>query len=158
MIATKLKISNETRRALLNPVLTKKQKQDLRVRRVVEKIRSSPYVLLSKQELIVAAGYNPDSSSREYKSGVAFISNLCRRGIIMNDGSKGLRKHWSVVADMKVTPPKQVAEQVVENTVEKLTEEEIADGVATLVMKLAKDFVWETGSNDLHEFVASLSK
>lgn len=157
MIASKVKISNETRRALLNPVLGKKQKQALRLGRVIEKIRSTPGGSLTKQELLAVAGYDPNSGSQSYKNGIAYISNLVKRGILTHNNTRAYRKNWTVMSDVTIkTPPKQVAQSVVKP--QQPTGQEIADGVSKLVSNLAKDFYWETGSNDLKEFVKFLSK
>lgn len=160
MNASKVTISHQTRSRLNNPILTRSKKTHLREELVKDAIRRSFGGRCTKQELIAAAGYSPNSKLSGYANGNAFINGMVNRRIITHNNTTSFRKTWTVLEDVKtvkITPtPQQVAKEVVAK--EEVKEVDIKKGVNEIVSRLAKDFVWETGSDSLHDFVEYLSK
>jgi len=161
MYASRVKISQETRSKLNNPVLDSRKKSELRVRLVLDKINNNPGVRFTKQELLATAGYNPSTNTQNYQTGLAFIRNMEKRGLIAHNNTRTFRKHWFVLSEATIkTTPKQVAKSILAKSqlAEKPVVEEvdIKKGVQEIVTRPAKDFVWETNSDSLHEFVKYL--
>lgn len=167
MIASKLIISTETRKRLSNPVLSPMKKRQLREDMIIECIRKAAGEAITKQQLMVAAGYDSKYGTSGYSQGFTLISSMINRGIISHNGTKSFKKVWTCNADVKVKKPATpVAEAPKADT-----KMESLDASATIMQNgldqykksgevvkkyisdRAKDFVWEKNSDSLREFL-----
>jgi len=92
MIASKVVISQETRRRLDNPALSAENEYKLRQELVKDYIRKSECNEATKQELIAAAGFDPNATSKGYAHGAAFIKSMIKNGIISHAPAACFRK------------------------------------------------------------------
>jgi len=155
MIASKLIISQETREKLLNPVLTPMKKRELREELIKDSIRKAVAGSRTKQELVAAAGFNPDATSNDYANGNGLVNSMIKRGIISHNPTRSFRKTWTVCEDVRVTPtPKQVADAIVQPEKEIIvqTKEKVQVNKGTLI-NLAKEFAWKNNSDSLRDFI-----
>lgn len=152
MIASKVTISQETRAKLDNPVLTRKKKNKLREELVKDCIRAQRGGIATKQQLIAAAGFDPDARSNGYATGITLLHSMVRKGIISHENTKKFKKTWTVKEDVRVTPtPKQVAREIVKP--EAVVElKEFKMDKLTLV-DMAKQFAWTNNSDSLRDFI-----
>jgi hypothetical protein len=154
MIASKLIITQETREKLNNPVLSPTKKRELRERMIKDKINNSIDSKFTKQELVVAAGFNPITTTNEYANGLGLVNSMVKRHIIMHNNTTEFRKVWTVIDNMKVTPtPKQVAGSVVKKEPVVVLSEKTELDKVTLV-DMAKEFSWRENSDSLRNFIA----
>ena len=155
MIATKLVISQETRARLNNPVLSPAKKRLLREEMIKESIRKAPGGIRTKQELIVAAGYNPKSRTKDYANGLNLISSMVKRGVIYHATTDSFKKRWFVANEVKVTPsPRSIAKELFGPKEVKVEPKEKLPVSAVELVQLAKDFAWRENSDSLRDFIA----
>ena len=97
-----LKFSKETRSKLSNPVLSKEKKKELRKQRVIDFIRNrnEHNELISPKELIIAAGFNPDSKS-DYSKGWELLRQMQAKGIIGTNTQGRTMREYYVSEDVK---------------------------------------------------------
>lgn len=171
MQASKVTFAAETRMALNNPVLDRTKKRELRIKRLLEYIKTIPYEEKTKMStLIAASGFNVEDNV-EYSRGWTFVRRLNARGIIKLESIPGSSfKYVSVGQDgpVEITKPKE--EKPEEAKVEETTEEDkpkvaifetmeyqVVDiELVRTIEKLARHFSWETNSDSLRDFVKSL--
>lgn len=153
MIASKISISHETRAKLNNQALSPVKKRELRENMVKERIRSAVGGECTKQELVAAAGYDPDAKSNDYANGVTLINSMLKRGLIAHNGTSKFRKAWTVieqapkrVPNVTPTPAQVAAELMVE-----LKDYKHLSSISLLDM--AKTFAWTHNSDSLREFI-----
>lgn len=155
MVASEVKITPETRAKLDNQALSPGKKRELRENLIKECIRSAVGGMVTKQELVAAAGYNPDAKSRDYARGFGLINSMVKRGIICNDNANKFRKAWTVVEDVHIvtpTPAEVAAELVVPQEIRvELQEFEALTSIELVAM--AKEFAWQKNSDSLREFI-----
>lgn len=164
---SKLTISPETRTQLNNPALSQAKRRELREQKVKESIRTSIGGRRTKQELVVAAGYDSNTKSSGYANGLGLVNSMIKRGIISHNNTNQFRKVWEICAEVKprVTPsPTKIAhsifgkkeEPVEAEIVVELKEQLTLDKVKLIDM--AKDFAWRENSDSLREFIAHMEK
>lgn len=150
MNASKVTISQETRARLDNPALSPTRKRALKAEMVKEYIRDANGKKKTKQQLIAAAGYSP--VGKGYTAGFAFITGLCKRGIISHNDTKSYKKVW-IVNEAPVSPsPKEVAEKIVSGKAIVELKEFKMDKIT--LTDMAKQFAWSNNSDSLREFIA----
>lgn len=158
MIASKVIITAETRARLDNPILTPAKRRSLREEMIKERIRSATGGAATKQELIAAAGLNPDARSTEYAKGIATINSMVKRGIISHDDSNRFRKIWTVMEDVHTRPlvtptPEELASELVIPKELKVELKEFEALTSVQLVDMAKEFAWQRNSDSLREFV-----
>jgi hypothetical protein len=155
MLASKVTITPETRAKLDAPALSPSKWRQLREELIKDCIRNRSGGAATKQELVAAAGLNPEATSTEYAKGIHLLKRMVERGIISHNNTNQYRKSWTVIEDVKVKPsPKQVASEVVipeEVTVEL---KEYNHLTSMKLVEMAKEFAWRTNSDSLREFIA----
>lgn len=120
MIASKVTITKETRAKLDNPILTKEKKNKLRQEMIKDFIRNAESGLATKQELVAAAGYNPDGTTQEYAQGLGMVNRMVRHNVISHNPTVERKKTWVVNEDVHTAPtikpalPEMAAEIVAE--------------------------------------------
>lgn len=160
MIASKLVITSETRAKLNNPVLTPAKKLELREQLIVEYIRKNLRPI-TKQELIVAGGYNASATSQSYANGLNLITRMIKRNVISHNNTKEFRKLWTVTEDVKVRP---IAQKITELPAMipkdsklsqyQLTLEPVQELKKESLIDMAKQWAWENNSDSLRDFIA----
>jgi hypothetical protein len=153
MVASKVTISQETRAKLDNPILTKAKKSKLREELIKDYIQARRGGIATKQQLIAAAGFDPNARSNSYASGIAFLRRMMKHDIISHDNTNKFKKVWTVKEASKVSPtPAQVAESIVKPpVVVELKEFEKVNSVQ--LVDMAKEFAWKQNSDSLRDFI-----
>ncbi len=156
MNVTKLTISQETREKLNNPVLTPMKKRELREEMIKDSIRSAVGGVRTKQELVAAAGYNPDAKSSNYASGIGHIGSMVKRGIISHNNTNAFRKTWVVCEDVKtkaVENKSQMPVPIIPKDI-MVIREEPTDVDRVKLIDMAKQWAWDNNSDSLRDFIA----
>lgn len=159
MYASKVRISQETRARLDNPILTNAKRGLLRRELIREAIRKHGNYKLSRQQLVAAAGFNPDTTTLDYRNGLNLISRMEKSNQIKQiDGSR--RGGRWIVIEGRISPsPKQVALKIVDKEqpepVVELKEFKKLSNLALIDM--AKEFAWQNNSDSLREFIRYVS-
>ena len=132
----RIKISRETRQKLDNPVLDDVAKRKLRMQRVIEFIdKQPPGKRIKNSDVVASAGYNP-SDKNEYANGYYLIKQMLEKGMI----------------DRQTEPHKQTAHyKVIKSSLEATAR--VHSYTLSNLEKEAKEFLWNTGSDSLREFI-----
>jgi hypothetical protein len=132
----RIKIGRETRQKLDNPVLDEAAKRKLRMQRVIEFIdKTPPGKPIKNTDVILSAGYDV-SDNNDYANGYYLIKQMIEQGMIARQSE----------------PRKQTAYyKVIKSTLEATSR--IRTYSLSNLEKEAKEFLWNTGSDSLREFV-----
>lgn len=152
----KVILEPETRAKLLNPILSPMKKRELRQELVKDSIRRAVGGVRTKQELIAAAGYQPNRSSSEYANGLNLITSMIKRRIISHNPTNQFKKRWAVLEDVKITPP-SITESVIPKEIT-LALQPQEDVNKVKLVDMAKDFAWRENSDSLRDFISYMEK
>lgn len=150
MVANNVIITPETKARLAYKELSPVKKRELREEMIKERIRNTADGACTKQELVAAAGLNPDAHTSEYSKGVGMINSMIKRGIISYLPTHKFRKTWSVRTDVKVKN-KPVDKAVIPEKVVVALQERLV--TRNELLDVAKDFAWQNNSDSLRDFI-----
>lgn len=151
MVASKVTISPETKVKLNNVYLSPQKKRELREEMIKERIRNTPDGFLTKQELVAAAGLDPNANGNEYARGVAMLGSMIKRGIIAHEKTHKFRKSWCVISDAKVTTKPEPVEKDIMPREVMIALTRTVDKMK--LVDMAKEFAWRENSDSLRAFI-----
>lgn len=158
MEASKVTLNQDMRNALNNPILDKKKKRELKIKRIKEYIMSKPNgTKMSMKDLMYEAGYDVD---RQYAVGWVFVNNLIKKRIIIaTDIPKSMKKTF-VVPGTTIKEPDNPVESSNTPEDDAMVVSDVSEKknykLIEVVEAKAKQFAWENNSDSLREFIKFL--